>query len=65
MEKNVHALYSTMTSLENRLGGGEGLEGCYGSITEKNMQKIFESMKKHTQFDQSSILIDIGAGLGR
>lgn len=61
----VHALYSTMNSIETKLGGGEGLEGCYGSITEQNMQRIYEAMRVHTGFGPESSLIDIGAGLGK
>lgn len=43
----------------------QGIVGCYGSITEQYMERIFQSMGEHTLFDRQSILVDIGAGLGK
>lgn len=51
--------------LQNKLGGGEGVEGLYGSITQSGTQKIFASMGQHCSLDSDSALVDIGAGLGR
>jgi len=51
--------------LQNKLGGGEGVEGIYGSITLAGMQRIYDSMQHSCGFDSSSTLVDIGAGLGR
>lgn len=51
--------------VQSRLGGGEGVEGIYGSITQTGMQKIFDSMRHNCGLDKSSTLVDIGAGLGR
>ena len=58
-------LYSIMQSQEYRIGGGDGIEGIYGSVTKKGMQRIFNLMHLLCQFDTNSILVDIGAGLGR
>ncbi|KAG2501386.1 hypothetical protein HYH03_001174 [Edaphochlamys debaryana] len=61
----VDALYSLMQSFENKLGGGEGVEGLYGSITQGGMQKVLDCLRHNTGFNKSSKLVDIGAGLGR
>jgi len=64
-DKRLANLYSIMQSIEGKLGGGEGIEGIYGSITLTGMQKIFNSMRHNCHLDKSSTLVDIGAGLGR
>lgn len=61
----VSALYNIMQSIENKLGGGEGIEGIYGSVTQTGMQKIYDSFRINCNFGSSSTLVDIGAGLGR
>ncbi|KXZ50220.1 hypothetical protein GPECTOR_17g857 [Gonium pectorale] len=50
---------------QNKLGGGEGVEGLYGSITQQGMQKVLDCLQRNTGLDQRSVFIDIGAGLGR
>ena len=47
------------------LGGGEGVEGIYGTITKMGMEKIFASLKSHCGLSNVSVVVDIGAGLGR
>lgn len=54
-----------MLVLQNKLGGGEGIEGLYGSLTRTGMQKVLHSLSKSCGLDKSSRLIDVGAGLGR
>ncbi len=54
-----------MCGTQNRLGGGEGVEGMYGSITCSGMQRILASLQTHCQLVTSSCLVDVGAGLGR
>jgi hypothetical protein len=51
--------------LQTRLGGGEGVQGVYGSVTQTGTQQIFSCLQHSTGFDSKSILVDIGAGLGR
>lgn len=51
--------------MQSRLGGGEGVEGIYGSITATGMHKVLECMKHNCGLGRNSTLIDIGAGLGR
>ena len=51
--------------LQNKLGGGEGIEGLYGSLTRTGMQKVLHSLSKSCGLDHTSRLVDIGAGLGR
>lgn len=51
--------------MQNKLGGGEGIEGLYGSLTRTGMQKVLHSLTKSCGLDQTSRLVDIGAGLGR
>lgn len=59
------ALYSAMTKAENRLGGGEGLEGVYGSITRTGTAKVLDALKEHAGLDDQSVVLDVGSGLGR
>ncbi|GLC44004.1 hypothetical protein PLESTB_000218900 [Pleodorina starrii] len=61
----VDALYGLMQSYENKLGGGEGIEGLYGSITQASMQKVLDCLKHNSGLDARSVFVDIGAGLGR
>ena len=51
--------------LQSKLGGGEGIEGLYGSLTRTGMQKVLHSLSKSCGLDKTSRLVDIGAGLGR
>ncbi len=41
------------------------MEGIYGSITKKGTQEIFNSLSHSCGFNQNSVLVDVGAGLGR
>ncbi|PNH02098.1 hypothetical protein TSOC_011949 [Tetrabaena socialis] len=61
----VDALYNLMQSFENKLGGGEGIEGLYGSITQNSMQKVLDCLRRNCGLDIRSTVVDIGAGLGR
>jgi len=58
-------LYSAMQTLENRLGGGEGIEGIYGSITRTGTSKIMDAMAKLCSLNEKSCLADVGSGLCR
>ena len=51
--------------MQGRLGGGEGIEGLYGSVTRTGMQKVFSCMAANCGLGASSHLVDVGAGLGR
>lgn len=51
--------------LQNQLGGGEGVEGLYGSITQMGMSKVLDALKESCGLDSKSVFIDIGAGIGR
>ena len=51
--------------LQNKLGGGEGVEGLYGSIKRGGMDKVLECLRDKCCLDSRSVLVDIGAGLGR
>jgi hypothetical protein len=63
--KVLGKLYSVMQSMENKLGGGEGVEGLYGSITQTGTQHILDAMALHSCLCEDSILVDVGAGLAR
>ncbi|KAL4855805.1 hypothetical protein ACK3TF_003578 [Chlorella vulgaris] len=64
-DARLKALYSVMQSIENKLGGGEGVEGLYGSIKKSGMDKVVECMAAKCGLDSRSVMVDIGAGLGR
>lgn len=51
--------------MQSRLGGGEGVEGLYGSLRGSHMQRILDCMRAHCGLDATSIVVDVGAGLGR
>lgn len=51
--------------LQRKIGGGEGVEGLYGSITCGGLQKILECFTEQCQMGRSSVFVDIGAGIGR
>ncbi|BDA45886.1 hypothetical protein COCOBI_07-6730 [Coccomyxa sp. Obi] len=54
-----------MRSLENKLGGGEGIEGLYGTLACGGMQKVLDCMAANCGLQSTSRLVDIGAGIGR
>ncbi|KAI7841649.1 hypothetical protein COHA_004669 [Chlorella ohadii] len=64
-DARLRALYSVMQSIENKLGGGEGVEGLYGSIKRSGMDKVLECMRARCGLDGTSVMVDVGAGLGR
>jgi len=51
--------------MQNNIGGGEGVEGLYGSIRGASMEKILQCMKKRCNLDDKSHLLDVGSGLCR
>jgi len=62
---NVKTLYSIFQRSENRVGGGEGVIGIYGSLNAASMEKILTAMHDRCGLCEQSHLIDIGSGLGR
>jgi hypothetical protein len=54
-----------LDSLQNKLGGGEGVEGLYGSITAAGMHRILDALTQLCSLNLDSKLVDVGAGLGR
>ncbi|KXZ50357.1 hypothetical protein GPECTOR_17g998 [Gonium pectorale] len=61
----LDSLYDVMQGNETDVGGGEGNEGTYGSITQAGMAQVLQCMKERAGFGSDSILVDIGSGLGR
>ena len=47
------------------MGGGEGLEGVYGSISKTGTTEILEAFKVYAGMGKDSVMLDIGSGLGR
>jgi len=58
-------LYCVMQTKESELGGGEGVVGVYGSITQAGMHTVLTCMQERTGMGVHSVMVDIGAGLGR
>ena len=48
-----------------QVGGGEGIEGIYGSIGMSGMCRIFSVLISKCGLDSSSAFLDVGTGLGR
>lgn len=64
----VSRLYRIMNSVENNIGGGEGVEGLYGSITGASMERVFHSMETCAGMNNKKepvVLMDVGSGLCR
>lgn len=51
--------------LQGEVGGGEGVEGTYGSITQAGMQHIVHVLQQRTGLGMASVFLDVGCGLGR
>jgi len=51
--------------MQNKVGGGEGLEGVYGSITKVGTTDVLDAFKDHAGLCRDSVVLDIGSGLGR
>ena len=50
---------------QNKLGGGEGIEGLYGTLACGGMQKVLDCMAANCGLQRTSRLVDVGAGIGR
>lgn len=58
-------LSCTSAYTQNKVGGGEGLVGIYGSMTQAGTRAIMAAMAENACMGPDSVLVDIGAGLGR
>lgn len=54
-----------MPSVQRKLGGGEGVEGLYGSLTQASMAAVLGSLGANTGMGSDSVFVDVGAGIGR
>ena len=63
--RGLNSLQPVSTALQNKVGGGEGLEGCYGSITQTGVSEVYAALKEHAGLGKDSVLVDVGSGLGR
>ena len=63
--QSAERLMQCIPLVQNKLGGGEGIEGLYGSLTRTGMQRILDSLALHCSLGSDSRLVDIGAGLCR
>ena len=61
----LDGLYAAMRTIEGRLGGGEGVVGLYGSISQGGCAKVMASLAAKGGLGRDSVLVDVGAGLGR
>lgn len=50
---------------KGNVGGGEGMEGIYGSLTLNGMQSVVTSLQRFCGLKAESGFVDVGAGLGR
>lgn len=51
--------------MQNKLGGGEGIEGLYGTLACSGMQRVLDCLAAHCGLQADSCLVDVGAGIGR
>lgn len=54
-----------LVGVQNKLGGGEGIEGLYGTLACGGMQKVLDCMAANCGLKSTSRLVDVGAGIGR
>lgn len=54
-------MYKLIRHIENIIGGGEGVIGIYGSLSPKSTQSVLHEL----QCNEDTVLIDVGAGIGR
>ena len=57
--------HSQTSAGQSKLGGGEGVDGLYGSIKRLGMHKVLQALVKHCSLNCKAHLVDVGAGLGR
>ena len=62
---SVVPTFGVRVVLQNKLGGGEGIEGLYGTLAYSGMQKVLDCMAAHCGMTRESRLVDMGAGIGR
>ena len=65
MRYSLLAILANAPVLQNKLGGGEGIEGLYGTLACSGMQKVLECMSAKCGMTSDSRLVDMGAGIGR
>jgi Histone methylation protein DOT1 len=65
INKNVRSVYKIVRQRTGSIGGNGCFGPIYGELTTGSMQKIINMMKEHTNFDSSSLFIDIGSGIGK
>ncbi len=59
----MHSKY--LTKMEHTVGGGEGVEGTYGTISPGGMDKIFQTLKRCGLLHNDTVFCDVGCGLMR
>jgi len=65
IQPNTRKVYSLVSRMTGKIGGNGNGGAIYGELTIGSMQKIIDLMKKHTNFNKSSLFIDVGCGLGK
>ena len=51
--------------VQSKLGGGEGIEGLYGTLACSGMQRVLDCLAAQCGLASHSRLVDVGAGIGR
>lgn len=61
----AHAPRLRRSRKQNKVGGGEGVEGCYGTLTRAGVERVMGDLAANCGLGRGSVLVDIGAGIGR
>lgn len=64
MTASVVRLHRAIRLHLNRLGGGGGIDGFYGSMAESSLGRLFDCMTAVQGFGPDSVFFDFGAGVG-
>jgi Histone methylation protein DOT1 len=65
INSNVRAVYKIINQRTGAIGGNGSFGPIYGELTAGSMQKMVNLMKEHTNFDSTSLFMDIGSGIGK
>jgi hypothetical protein len=65
VNSNVRAVYKIVHQRTGAIGGNGSFGPIYGELTAGSMQRMINLMKEHTNFDSTSLFMDIGSGIGK
>ena len=65
MHACMHRFLCVLMQPQDGVAGGEGVEGVYGTMTAQSTMFFLNTWVDRAGFCESSVMLDIGSGLGR